>query len=57
MLPEFVNYHIFRKDRNRLGGGTCLFVKKLPNIGVRHIEIHPEYGMLELVADVDLLIV
>ena len=50
VLPELVNYHIFRKDINRLGGGTCLFVKKLPNIRVRHIEIPSEYGTLELVA-------
>jgi len=50
LLPESPLYHIYRKDRNRHSGGICLFVMKLPNVGVRLIEIPPEYDMLELVA-------
>ena len=43
-------YNVFRKDRNRHGGGICLLVKKTANLLVELAVLPDEYSDMEILA-------
>jgi len=51
LIPLYTQYHVFRKDLNRYGGGICLLIKKdLPGVHISRLDIPTEFNRVEILA-------